>query len=251
MKKIILSSLVLVGSLFANDFNKTFTQTLTSNLKKEGNVKIISVDELKSLNGLKFVVADVNGDSTPFFVSSDGKNALGFPSFTLVSDDKDRQIIEDRMTELKAELRAEQEKIAYELIKTIPEDRFIHINSFDKNNKFVTYMVTDPECPHCVKEISKMVKWLRNANVKLIFAPVHGKSAYTKSAIMLKEAKKIGPDNQEAIMKLLEKYYTPDTQVSDDEATEEERLMVLEDAKKLFSKGVIKSVPFSFTVEKE
>ena len=252
MKKTLLAScLILTSSVFANDFNKTLTETLKNNLKKEGNVSLVSIDELSSLGGFKFVVANVEGSDTALFASSDGKNALGLSNITLISDDDDKQIVADRVEKLRADKRVEQEKVAYEIIKTIPQDRFIHINSFDKDNKFITYIVTDPECPYCRDEMSRIVKWLRNANVKIIFAPVHGKSAYTKSAIMLKEAAKVDPNNQEEIIKILDKYYAVDANVSDSDASDAERLSVLEDAKKLFSKGVIKGVPFSFTVDKK
>lgn len=254
MKKFSISAcayLILANFALANtDFNKTLSDTLENGLDEKKIVKILSVDDLKTLNGFKFVITDINDELVALFVSSDGKNAFNLSNIALINDENDKKLINDKIENFKEKQKAKQEKIAYEIIKTIPKERFIHINSFDKNNKFITYMITDPECPYCIKEMSKIVKWLRNANVKIIFAPVHGKSAYTKSAIMLKEASKIDPDNQQEIIKILDKYYDMDVNVTDNDATDDERSAILDDAKKIFSKGVVKGVPFSFTVDK-
>lgn len=246
-----LSALIFTQGFAEEIFSKNYENTLKNIVKNVEKIEIMSVDRLESIDGLNFVITDINGEMVPMFVSKDGKSIIGFSNLVFIGNNKDKTLIEGRMDKLHADIKANQDKIAYEIIKEIPKDRFINIESFDKNNKFMTYIVSDPECPDCREHLTKMVKYLRNANVRIIFAPVHGKSAYTKSAIMLKEASKINPDNQEALIKLLNKYYDVNATVSDDQASDEERDKVLQDAKKLFSKGVIKGVPFSFTVEKE
>lgn len=255
MKKITfcLSLIVfLFSQSFADEnFSQNYENTLKNLIKNVEKFEIMSVDRLESIKGLNFVITNVNGQMVPMFASSDGKSIIGFSNLVFIGDDDDKALVQGRIEKLHADIKENQEKIAYEIIKEIPQDRFISIESFDKNNKFINYIVSDPECPDCREHISKIVKYLRNANVKIIFAPVHGKSAYTKSAIMLREAAKISPDNQEEIIKLLNKYYNENVVVSDDDASDEEREKVLHDAKKLFSKGVIKGVPFSFTVDKE
>ncbi|MSN96549.1 hypothetical protein F1B92_05100 [Campylobacter sp. FMV-PI01] len=252
MKKILLlCSVVFVAFSFAkDDFRFNLINSLKNLIPNANKIEILSTDKLSSIPNLNFTICKIEDENIAFFATNDGKNIIGFSNLVAINSQKDKNLINTKLENLQNQIKLYQEKIVYEILKTIPDDRFITINSFDKNNKFLTYMISDPECPHCRAEISKMVKWLRNANVKIIFAPVHGKSAYTKSSIMLKEAKKIDPNNQEAMIKLLEKYYDKNAQVSDNMASDEERNAVLKDAKKIFSKGVVKGVPFSFTIQK-
>lgn len=255
MKKILLSfslaAVCAISLLSSENFSLNFETAVKDNFDGIEKVEILTLDRLNSLANLNFVIAKLNDDTISAIASSDGKSFMTLSNFYVIDNANDKKLIEDRMKAVKANAKAEQEKVVYEIIKTIPKSRFISIKSFNPDNKFTTYMVTDPECPYCREEMSKIVKWLRNANVKIIFAPVHGKSAYTKSALMLKESKDINTSNQESMIKLLAKYYDVNATVNDNMATEEERDLVLEDAKKLFSKGVIKGVPFSFTIEEK
>lgn len=251
MRKLLLSLSLALTLLCAQNFSTNFEQAIKDNFESVEKVEIITLDRLKGVEGLNFVTAKIDGNVISALATSDGKGFMALSDFYVLNDPDDKKLVDERMKIAKANAKAEQEKIVHEIIKTIPKSRFIKIQSFNPNNKFTTYMITDPECPYCRDEMERMVKWLRNANVKIIFAPVHGKSAYTKSALMLNKSKDINSSDQEAMMKLLAKYYDENAAVDDNLVTQEERDLVLEDAKKLFSKGVIKGVPFSFTVEEK
>ncbi|QKF64234.1 hypothetical protein [Campylobacter corcagiensis] len=251
MKKVLLSfglALMLFGS---ENFSTNFEQSIKDNFENVEKVEIITLDRLQGVENLNFVIAKIDGNVISALATSNGKGFMALSDFYVLNNADDKKLIDERMKIAKANTKAEQEKVVHEIIKTIPKSRFISIQSFNPDNKFTTYMVTDPECPYCRDEMDKMVKWLRNANVKIIFAPVHGKSAYTKSALMLNESKDINSSDQKAMIKLISKYYDKNATVDDNAVTEEERDLVLDDAKKLFSKGVIKGVPFTFTVEEK
>lgn len=147
-------------------------------------------------------------------------------------------------------LKDARDAAALELLKSIDPARFAYIESFDKNNPYMTYIVGDPECPYCVEEMKRITKHLRNSNVKLIFAPVHGKSAFVKSALILKRLKALSPSDQKGAIDVIEKYYNKDAQVSDADVSKAELDAVYADTKTLFSKGVIKSVPYVIKVKK-
>ena len=147
-------------------------------------------------------------------------------------------------------LKDARDTAALELLKSIDPARFAYIESFDKNNPYVTYIVGDPECPYCAEEMKRITKHLRNSNVKLIFAPVHGKSAFIKSALILKQLKALSPSDQKGAIDVIEKYYDKDVQVSDANVSKAELDAVYADTKTLFSKGVIKSVPYVIKVKK-
>ncbi|PSM51391.1 protein disulfide isomerase, DsbG family [Campylobacter blaseri] len=233
------------------DFEKNLKNTIENNYKNIGEVEIVSSDKLKSINGLNLVVFNIKNanDSLAIFSSDDGKTIFPLPNNIVFGDKGDEDLVLKKISNLEQEKRKYQEKVAYEIIKKIPEERFLTIQSFDKNNKFTMYMITDPECPHCRNEIDRLSKWVRNAHLKILFAPVHGESARAKSALMLKEGRKLKSNDQESLIKLLEKYYDENAVVEKDATTEEERNLVLQDAKKIFSKGVVKGVPFTFVVE--
>lgn len=252
MKKLSLIVALLVSGAYAgSEFDKNFAKNLKENLGLE-NFKILSVDKFKSMQDLNLVVFEnnENNQTNAVFTSKDGKSMMSIPKFITFADALDNEKLTKKIDEISTMQKQKQDKIVYEMIKTIPEDRFVKIDSFDPNNKAMMYMVSDPECPDCKYEIDRLVKWIRNANLRIIFAPVHGKSAFTKSAVLLNESKKIDPKSQDELIKLFQKYYDPQTKVSDDMASDKERDLVMEDAKKLFGTGAIKGVPFSFVVEK-
>lgn len=247
MKKLFLSiavvPLLLTSSLFGE-----WESNLKELLGSDKAFEIIAKDELKSLNlELVIVKNSEDGQKSAWLGDAGGDNLFELPKKIVVANQEDMAKIEKAKRALQDSLEME----VYEIVKTIPKERFIHIESFNPKNKTTIYMITDPECPYCREDMQRIVKYLRNGHVKIIFAPVHGKSAYTKAALMLRLASKIEPNRQDEIIKILEKYYDKDVAINNDEASDEERDLVLKDAKVIFSKGLVKGVPFTFSIEKE
>lgn len=250
MKKTIFC-IFLLNFLFASDFNSN----LLSSIKKagiKGSIKILQVQKIHSLNDINLVKLSIdNKVQNLFLVNSDGSSFTTFPAMIQLSDEND----EKNVIAMVQNLQDEQNKIAQQevlkILKTIDDSRFLTIQSFYKDNKKTIYIISDPECPYCRKDMDKIVKWLRNAHVKILFAPVHGKSAYTKSALMLQESKKFKPSNQDELIKILQKYYDEKKVVKDSDVTDKQRDEILQNSKLVFSKGIIKGVPFHVEVENE
>ncbi|MCI6989203.1 MAG: hypothetical protein MR902_06535 [Campylobacter sp.] len=236
MKNLLVASSLILSFTFADEFS--------ANLQKTFPNSVVVSNQPLEFSGLNLVVLDQNG-STKIILTDKSASNLVVVNDAIFAKDKDQKAFKSAQNSTQNAI----EKGAYEILKTIPDERFVIIESFFKDNPNTIYMVSDPECPYCRADMSKITKYLRNAHIKLIFTPVHGKSAYSKSAIILKESKKIAPSNQEALIKLINFYYDENTTVSDDMATDEERSAVLNDAKKVFSKGLIKGVPFKFSVK--
>lgn len=254
MKKIILSTITasfLFSNLMAGDFEENFKNALKPTFKDD-KITIIKKIPYKSIQGLNFVTfkSEKSKDEIAMLASDDGKSVFSYPKFAIYGNDDDAKMIEENIKNLEFTKLARQQKEALKILKTIPEDRFLNINSFYKDNPKTIYMITDPECPYCREEMAKIVKWLRNAHLKIIFAPVHGESAYTKAAIILREGKKLGANKQDEIIKIIKKYYAEDAKVDKNQASDKERDAILNDAKTIFSKGVVEGVPFKIEVNK-
>lgn len=208
---------------------------------------VVSVDKLNSIPKSNLVVLmDKTSNQKDIIISDDSGKNFFYVKNAFLKDKNDKKLYDQKVEFIEDKVQKE----VFEILKTIPQDRFISINSFHKDNKKTIYMITDPECPYCKKEMDRLVKYLRNANLKIIFAPVHGKSAFIKSAIMLEKSKSIDPSNQKAFIDLISKYYDTNTAVTDDMASDEQVQKVFFDAKKIFSKGLVKSVPFMFEIDK-
>lgn len=246
MKKIIYvlaacAAFVLGANANEAEFVKNLKQSLN-----DKNAQLISIDKLNSLNGLNLLIVRSGDKKEAFLASDDGKSLVAVTEDPKLADAADAALFKMR-TQI---LKDARDTAALELLKSIDPARFAYIESFDKNNPFVTYIVGDPECPYCAEEMKRITKHLRNSNVKLIFAPVHGKSAFIKSALVLKHLKALSPSDQKGAIDVIEKYYNKDAQVSDADVSKAELDAVYADTKTLFSKGVIKSVPYVIKVKK-
>lgn len=231
--------------LGANANEVEFVKNLKQSLNDK-NAQLISIDKLNSLNGLNLLIVRSGDKKEAFLASDDGKSLVAVTEEPKLADGADAALFKMR-TQI---LKDARDAAALELLKSINPARFAYIESFDKNNPYVTYIVGDPECPYCAEEMKRITKYLRNSNVKLIFAPVHGKSAFIKSALVLKQLKALSPSDQKGAIDVIEKYYDKDAQVSDADVSKAELDAVYADTKTLFSKGVIKSVPYVIKVKK-
>ena len=246
MKKIIYvlatcAAFVLGANANEAEFVKNLKQSLN-----DKNAQLISIDKLNSLNGLNLLIVRSGDKKEAFLASDDAKSLVVVTEEPKLADAADAALFKMR-TQI---LKDARDTAALELLKSIDPARFAYIESFDKNNPYMTYIVGDPECPYCVEEMKRITKHLRNSNVKLIFAPVHGKSAFIKSALVLKHLKALSPSDQKGAIDVIEKYYNKDAQVSDTDVSKAELDAVYADTKTLFSKGVIKSVPYVIKVKK-
>ena len=231
--------------LGANANEAEFVKNLKQSLNDK-NAQLISIDKLNSLNGLNLLIVRSGEKKEAFLASDDGKSLVAVTEEPKLADAADAALFKMR-TQI---LKDARDAAALELLKSIDPARFAYIESFDKNNPYMTYIVGDPECPYCAEEMKRITKYLRNSNVKLIFAPVHGKSAFIKSALVLKQLKALSPSDQKGAIDVIEKYYNKDAQVNDADVSKAELDAVYADTKTLFSKGVIKSVPYVIKVKK-
>ncbi|EAL2574109.1 DsbA family protein [Campylobacter jejuni] len=88
--------------------------------------------------------------------------------------------------------------------KAVAQKETMVIALGDKNKPAI-YVFSDPECPYCREHLAQIDDELKNYQVNYILTPVHGKSAFEKSALIYKEAKKAKNDKEK--IAILNKYY--------------------------------------------
>lgn len=88
--------------------------------------------------------------------------------------------------------------------KTVAQKETMVIALGDKNKPAI-YVFSDPECPYCREHLAQIEDELKNYQVNYILTPVHGKSAFEKSALIYKESKKAKNDKEK--IAILNKYY--------------------------------------------
>ncbi|TKX30570.1 bifunctional thiol oxidoreductase [Campylobacter estrildidarum] len=90
--------------------------------------------------------------------------------------------------------------------KPVAQKEKMVITLGDKSKPAI-YVFSDPECPFCREQLAQVKDELKDYQINYILTPVHGKSAFEKSALIYKEAKKA--KNDEAKIAILKKYYDP------------------------------------------
>jgi len=198
MKKIIFLSM-LTSSLFAAS-NEKIIEFYSQSIKNQFPNAKISISKRSK-------VANTGFESVVIDIELDGQKQSEI-LFT-----KDDLIVPD-IIDLKEKISYRQE---YE-IKKFQEAR----ENFSKNaknavqketmlislgdkSKPAIYVFSDPECPFCREELAMLEDELKTYQVNYIITPVHGKSAFEKSALIYKESKKAKNDKEK--IAILKKYY--------------------------------------------
>ncbi|MDR0666550.1 MAG: hypothetical protein LBF71_03975 [Campylobacteraceae bacterium] len=237
MKKF-LTFICLGGLLIAGDFEDNLKESIKNNFKQD--IEVISSNSLKSISGIRLVLLKtIEGNTMPLYVSEDGKSFLAVSDFFYFDNNEDKELLLGKIDEIKAVNEAAKTKEFDKLFDNIPKEAGILLKSKNKTDSLLT-IVTDPDCPYCRAELSRLREHLKSTNVRMIFAPVHDEKAFIKSALILEETKKM-KDN-EKIISVIEKYYQ-DIEL-DEKQMQTKTDVVHGAANAIFGSGLISGVPY-------
>lgn len=231
--------IVLLGALFsvaaiAGKFESNIEAMFKNEIGMEAKiVKSIEVDK-----GLMFVVAESkdSGMQMPIFASSGGKAIIAFSEKFFVESESVKAKIADEIDKVVANNQKAKSKEIKKLLKELPKESFLEIGSGDKE----MLVISDPECPYCRQELANIEKRLEGRTIKMVMAPVHGKSAFIKSDLIYKNAK--GKSDKQKI-EILRKYFDPEYKLTSSE--EKVNPTITEkNAEIVFGSGLISGVPF-------
>ncbi|MDR0580046.1 MAG: hypothetical protein LBG21_05530 [Campylobacteraceae bacterium] len=240
MKKILFCLALIggIGTAFCDDIEKILTNSAKNIFNEE--MQAISVNKLKSIKGLNVVLfKNKQGQVFPIYASDDGKSFLAFSNYYYFDDKDDDELLSKVLKDIEDINKQSTTKQVEALFDSFPKEAFIFIESKKKTNNLLT-IVTDPDCPYCRNELKDIKNRLKDANVRMILAPVHDEKAFIKSALILKETKNLKPKDADKIIAVFEKYYQ-DIDVSDKKIDTQ---FVHDNADKIFKSGFIRGVPY-------
>lgn len=230
MKKLI----VFVASFLASTLFAASDAEIINHFKSTISVPNITItvegrQSVEGITGMDFVTLNLTDGTRSQKLSIFTKDDLIFPD--VISIKKGGSIKE--MMEM-----AELQKKMSALYKKEDKKNIVSLGNDPKKETVVVF--TDPECPYCRQELSKIEERLAINNVKLIFTPVHERTSLEKAILIYNETAKAKSDADK--IKILKKYFdenvTYEQKISDAEIARIEELKL-----KYFGAG-IKGVPF-------
>ncbi|MEY4504146.1 MAG: hypothetical protein RL154_439 [Pseudomonadota bacterium] len=218
---------------------------VSSLLKKKANIDVKVVKTVDISNGLKFVIVEgKDGMQFPVLATSNGDTVTAFSKEFITSKDDVTKNINSAIESMSNNNKKATDKDAQAMYAKIPANGVLKL---ENGKKKTIVIVSDPDCPYCRKELESIDTKLNDANVYMIFAPVHDKSAFIKSDLIYQKAAK-AKTNAEKIQ-ILKEYFNPALKLTPKEL-EIKPVITEKNAEIVFGSGVVKGVPFIFELNK-
>lgn len=230
MKKTIL----WLASLFCSSLFAATDAEIIEHFKSTIQVPNIAIEvstrkSVDGIAGMDFVTLNLSDGTRSQRISIFTKDDLIFPD--VISIKKGGSIKE--MMEA-----AELQKKLSDLYKKEDKKNIVVLGNDPKKDTLLIF--TDPECPYCRQELSKIEQRLSTHNIKMIFTPVHERSSLEKSVLIYNETAKAKTDEQK--IAILKKYY--DENVKYTQKISDAEVQRIEDLKVKYLGAGIKGVPF-------
>ncbi|RDU70140.1 hypothetical protein CQA62_01650 [Helicobacter cholecystus] len=246
MKKLLTLIFALASFAFAD---KAFLDKASAYISQKTGQKIIATEayDLKSTPSIKFVILEdsVSKTKIPVFITSDAKMILGLSNVLIPSDSTDLELIQDTYKKIEG-IKDPDPKALDKFFSSLKQTRYISLKSENKESKKTIYMVSDPRCPGCRKELGEIENKLKEGDVKILLVAFLGEESATKASVIYE--KLIGVKDNAKKLKILREVYDPDYKITPKD-------------KKLSTKAVkqnnedvakvgIQGVPFEHTINK-
>ncbi|PAF41634.1 disulfide isomerase [Helicobacter sp. 11S02596-1] len=244
MKKILPVALIFFAFSFAQaNVEKNIANIIQKQTGK--NVSVLKIQSLQSNPELK--VAIIEDPSTkyqiPIFTSKDGNVIIGLSNVFFANEKKDAELVNQFYQTAQAHNSQQQNSAKLKtLFESIPDDYVIDLPSTTKGNQKVTYIVSDPMCPHCQNELRDIDSRLKETNVKMILVGFLGEKSAIKSSIILEKIKSAKTPAEK--IQILKQIYAPTYEPK--EKPEKELKKVENITKKITDSGLIKYVPYIY-----
>lgn len=239
MQKIIYIATLSIATLcFGASFEDTLKATIKKNTKQD--VSIVKIQNLASTSSVKLVLIAVGDMQVPLFVSSDGKAIIGVSNVFFADKSEDMSAVSTLIKQTMPD--GPDEATVKAFFKKIAKDEYIILNATAKNTKKITYIISDPNCPSCQKELANIEKRLADSDVYMLIVGFVGQDSPLKAS-MLRE-RLLDVKDQKQKLSILKEVYTPGYKVPKEYANTD-----VKDTMKINQKVVeagINSVPFIY-----
>ena len=232
-----------LGASFESAFESTLQATIKANTNQ--NIKVLKVQDLKSSPDVKFVLIEAGDMQVPLFASKDGKVIMGASNVFFTADSSDIGSVGSLMKQSDSAKRPDNATLQ-SFFKRINKDEFVVLESTNKKSKKITYIVSDPNCPGCQKELGNIEERLKEGDVYMLLVGFVGQDSPIKSS-MIKDRLLDVKDNATKL-KVLREVYAPKSAVPSSYANID--IKDIMKINQMVANAGIKSVPFVYESEK-
>lgn len=175
----VLSNNALIG---ASNFETKVQKLIKEKTKQD--VEILRTLDLKSSKDIKLVIMQVGGLKVPIFVTNDGNVILGASNVFLSSDKADSTEYQNITMQINAQNDKPDNQAVAKLFGELKKDEFIVLDSKDSRSTKITYIVADPNCVACQKEIQNIESKLKDSKVYVLLVGFLGPDSALKSSML-------------------------------------------------------------------
>lgn len=209
MKKLLTLIFALASFAFAS--NQAFLEKATVFVSQKIGQKITAIEayDLKSTPNVKFVILEdsVSKTKIPVFITSDAKMILGLSNVLIPGDKQDLELIQDIYKKVEG-IKDPDPKTLDKFFSSLKQTRYITLKSDSKKPKKTIYMVSDPRCPGCRKELGEVENKLKDADVKILLVAFLGEESANKASVIYERL--IGVKDNAKKLKIMREVYNPD-----------------------------------------
>lgn len=182
----------------------SFENKLTALIKQRTSqdVKVLSVQNLKSSESLKLVIVQTGDLKVPLFATSDASLVFGATNVFFSQDLTDSADVANFIKQAQGNNQKADSKEIAKFFQSLKDHEVVMLSS-PKHSSKITYIVADPNCPSCQKEMQSLQNRLKESNVYVVLVGFLGKDSALKSS-MLRQRLAALPDTQAKIALLQE-----------------------------------------------
>lgn len=196
--------LLLLTMCVSVALSASFENKLVALIKQRTSqdVKVLSVQNLKSSESLKLVIVQTGDLKVPLFVTSDASLVFGATNVFFSQDLTDSADVANFIKQTQNNNQKADGKEIAKLFQSLQDHEMVKLTASSQSSK-VTYIVADPNCPSCQKEVQNLQKRLKDSNVYVVLVGFLGKDSALKSSMLRVRLAEL-PDTQTKIALLQE-----------------------------------------------
>lgn len=246
MKKIALLSLALSSLIFGDDqsYKDKISKLVSEKTQREINVK--NVFPLDGSKDLKVAILYDKKDKAEIAVlaTQDGNIIVGLSNIFLSKSEKDLAVLADAYQATQPKVASPDPKVLDKFFSSIPEDRMITFTSTNKDAKQTYYIVSDPRCPACQKELNNLETKLQTGNVKMVLVSFLGEESAYKAKLIYSKLAQVKDNTIK--LKIMKEIYSPDYRLMPKDKKQD--IKIVEQNSQDAIKAGVQSVPFIHTI---
>lgn len=242
MKKffsIFLFSFVLMQANMQENLTKLIKE------KTKQDIKITQIYDLKANANFKVVILEdaLSKTQIPVITDKDGSMLFALTNIFFSMNENDTRLIGEIIQKIQSQNDKQVNSAAInKLLESIPDDYVIKLNSTTKNNQKITYIISDPMCPHCQDELRHIDEKLKESNVYMVLVAYMGQESIHKAATILEKIKSLKETKEK--INLLQQVYAKTFKAQETDTKEIKKVENI--TKKIADSGLIKGVPFIY-----